>query len=93
MGAARGEIKDRYEQLEHFSVTSLLSTTDIKLQLYFTSPPYKTEEKASGLCELLLGCDFTIKFHCVTCSPSLYSYLPPISLLEILNLLMREEAE
>lgn len=83
MGAIRGEIKDRKEQFEDFPVTSLLSTADKKLQLNFTSPPYKTEEEASGLCELLLGCDFTIKFHCVTCSPSLYSYLPPTPPFEI----------
>lgn len=29
------------------------------------------------MCEARLGCDFTIKFHCVTCSPSPYSLLPP----------------
>lgn len=33
-------------------------------------------EEAGDLCEVLLGCDFT-KFHCVTCSSSRCSLLPP----------------
>lgn len=69
VGVIRGEIKDKYEQLEHFPVSSLLSAGDRQL----TSPPYKTERSKRGIVRM--------RFHhqSFTVSPVfIISYLPLI---------------
>lgn len=46
---------------------------------YNSNPNDATLQDANDLCEVLSGCDFTIKLHCVTCSTSLYYLFSPTS--------------